>query len=274
MPRRRTPTIYVVSDGRGETAQRIVLSAALQFAGQPYRVVRKAEVRDVAAVERCVAVAARTRAAIFYTLVSEDTRRAMRAAATSARVPAVDVLGPAFTALHDLFGAERGATPGLLYDLERERALRMSAVEYTLKHDDGQRTDELADADVVIVGVSRASKSSTCFFLAYQGVRAANVPLVPGVPPPEGLRCLPPETVVGLRINASRLRSVRAARLARMGMPDPGPYLDDRAIAREIIEADRVMAERGWRSLDVSYMAVEEIAREVMSLRGLEARRF
>jgi hypothetical protein len=272
MPRKPIPTIYIVSDGRGETAHRVVLSAALQFEGQQYRVVRKAEVRTAEQVERSVAQAARARAAIFYTLVSEDTRRTMRHAAGRTQVPAVDVLGPAFTALHDLFGAERGATPGLLYDLERERAERMNAVEYTLKHDDGQRPHELGAADVVLVGVSRASKSSTCFFLAYQGVRAANVPLVPGVPILDALLAVPPEKVVGLRINANRLRSVREARLGRLGVTN-GAYLDDPALAREVIEADRIMSDRGWRSIDVSYMAIEEIAREVMSLRGLEPRR-
>jgi regulator of PEP synthase PpsR (kinase-PPPase family) len=222
-------------------------------------------------VERIVAEAASLHAVIFYTLVSDDTREAIKSAAEKLLVPTVDVLGPAFSALHDLFKSAPRHTPGLLYASDRERFDRIEAIDYTLKHDDGQRPYELGEADVVLVGVSRSSKSSTCFYLAYAGVRAANVPLVPGVPPPRQLLALDPEKVIGLRINVMRLRTVREARAQRLGLDPTHEYVDKRDMAREVLEANKVMDSRGWRSIDVSYIAVEETAREVMTLRGLKS---
>jgi hypothetical protein len=119
--------------------------------------------------------------------------------------------------------------------------------------------------------VSRSSKSSTCFYLAYGGIRAANVPLIPGVDPPSELLRLDPARVIGLRINVTRLRTVREARLRDLSSSTAGgnAYLDQRAVAREVLEANLLMDRQGWRGFDVSYMAVEEIAREVRRARGI-----
>lgn len=270
MPSARTPNIVIVSDGRGVTARRVVDAAAVQFDGRRYRVLHKSQVRSARRVIEAVRAAKKAHAVIFYTLVSEDTRRAMHKAASKYQVPVVDVLGPAFTALHDLFQSRtRGATPGLLYAMERERAERMEAIEYTLKHDDGQRPNELGRADIVLVGVSRASKSSTSFYLANLGLRVANVPLVPGIPPVPQLGKLPPRKVIGLRVNVTRLMSVREGRASHLRLRSGDPYLDQRAVAREVLEADRVMEEQGWPSIDVSYLAIEEIAREVLAVAGI-----
>jgi regulator of PEP synthase PpsR (kinase-PPPase family) len=181
-------------------------------------------------------------------------------------VSSVDILGPAFTALHHLFRRKRGHTPGLLYALERERIDRMDAVDYTLKHDDGQRPHELSEADVVLVGVSRASKSTTCFYLAYAGVSTANVPLVRGIEPPVQLLELPPNKVVGLRIDLSRLIALREARASHLPLQAADPYIDRRSVAAELTFANRLMDRNGWRSVDVSFLAVEEVAHEVMRL--------
>ena len=206
------------------------------------------------------------RAVVFYTLVGDATRDAMARAARRLLVPVVDVLGPAFSALHDLFKRAPCATPGLLYASNREHFDRQEAIEYTLKHDDGQHPHELDAADVVLVGVSRVSKSSTCFYLAYEGIKAANVPLVPGVPHPPELQQLKPERVIGLRMNVHRLMTVREGRAGDLGIEPTNDYFCERAIARETIEANRLMDAHGWRSIDVSYMAVEEIARDVLAL--------
>ena len=269
MARLRAPRIFIVSDGRGDTAAQVLKAAAVQFEGRAYRVTRRPEVRTVEDVHRVVHEAAKARAAIFYTLVDEETRRAMHRAASQKLVPVVDILGPCFRALDDQFRTRRRGEPGLLYDLERERLERMDAIDYTLHHDDGQRVHELARADVVVVGVSRASKSSTCFFLAYAGVRAANVPLIPGIEPPARLLALDPQKVIGLRVSVDRLLIVREARAGTLGRAHLGDYIDRRAIAREVVWANELMDRQGWRSIQASYLAVEEIAREVLRLRGL-----
>ena len=121
-----------------------------------------------------------------------------------------------------------------------------------------------------MVGVSRASKSSTCFYLAYAGIRAANVPLVADMRPLPQLLELPPENVVGLRVNVMRPRTIRVARARRIRLDPSDRYIDKREIAREVLEANKLMDHYGWRSIDVSYMATEEIAREVLALSRLK----
>lgn len=264
MARPKTPTVYVVSDSRGDTARQLLQAAAVQFEGARYRTMVKANVRTLKRVRSIVEQATRSKAVIFYTLVNEELRRELRRSAREAKVPSVDILGPAFTALHHLFRRKRGDIPGLLYSSDREHIDRMEAIDYTLKHDDGQRPHELARADVVVVGVSRSSKSTTCFYLASEGIRAANVPLILDVDPPEELFELPPQKVVGLRIEVSRLLAVREARAHNLRLVQEDPYLERRTVVREVSAANRLMDANDWPSVDVSYLAVEEIAREVM----------
>lgn len=266
--RNRPPTILVVSDGRGDTCAQVVRAALVQFEGQPYRLLQISNVRSVRRVSQVIRRAVALDAVVFYTLVGDQTRAAMVRLSRQHLVASVDVLGPAFSALHDLFKRAPGATPGLLYASNRELFVRQAAIDYTLKHDDGQRPDELDEADVVLVGVSRASKSSTCFYLAYEGIKAANVPLVPGIPPPAQLLELPPRKVIGLRLNVGRLLTVREMRATHLGLVESDEYLEESAVARELIDANRLMERHGWHSIDVSYLAIEEIAREVIRLRA------
>ena len=266
MARPRIPTVFIVSDSRGDTARQLVRAAAVQFEDVRYRTVLKANVRTLKRVRSVTEQAERAHAVIFYTLVNEEARREMRRSARELNVSCVDILGPPFTALHHLFRRKRRHTPGLLYSLDREHIDRMDAIDYTLKHDDGQRPHELSRGDVVLVGVSRASKSTTCFYLASAGVRAANVPLIQDVDPPDELLALPPEKVVGLRVEISRLLAVREARAQSLHLGHQDPYVQRRTFAREVLSANRLMDAHGWRSVDASYLAVEEIAREVMRI--------
>jgi len=272
MPAEHPPTLYVVSDSRGQTSAAVLQAALVQFQGQRYTVVREANVRTVERVEEIVDAAAQTHGVVFYTLVAGETRRAMRQAAASRAVPVVDVLGPALSALHDLFKRDPRAEPGLLYASEREEFDRQEAIDYTLKHDDGRRPDGLPRADVVLAGVSRSGKSATCFYLAYQGVKAANVPLVPGQPVPPELAALPKERVIGLWVNPGRVIAMREARSRHMGLATQGAYTDLDTVRQEVRDAHRIMSSQGWQTIDASYMAVEEIARDVMRLRGLPER--
>ena len=244
-------------------------AALVQFEGQSHALVRKAEVRTPDVVQSIVEEAAALHAVIFYTLVSDDTRETMKAVSEKLLVPTVDVLGPSFSALHDLFKSAPRHTPGLLYASDRERFDRIDSIDYTLKHDDGQRPHELNEADVVVVGVSRSSKSSTCFYLAYQGIKAANVPLVPGPPLPRQLKDMDPGRVIGLQMNVPRLLTLREARTAHLGTSHTDYYVDRREVGAEVRYANEVIREYGWRTVNASYMAIEEIAREVMRQCGL-----
>lgn len=217
------PTIFILSDGRGDTADQVVRAALIQFEGPRHRIERHANIRTVVQVRKVIARAAETQAVVFYTLVADKMRKAILDASARQLVPIVDVLGPAFSALHDLFKQRRRATPGLLYALERERLDRYEAIDFTLQHDDGRR-----------------------------------------------LQKLDPARVIGLRVNVMCLMTVREVRGGNIGLTDSHPYLNREALKHEVLDADRQMRRYGWQSFDASCMAIEEIARRVISLRGLK----
>ncbi len=268
------PVIFIVSDGRGETCRQVVHAALVQFEGQQYDLQRRGLVRNPGQVKQVVDEAAAAKGLIFYTLVADDTRQAMSVYCEEKLVHAVDLLGPSFTALRDLFKSARTGRPGLLYESDRETFDRIEAIDYTLKHDDGRRPHDLAYADVVLVGVSRSSKSSTCFYLAYYGICAANVPLFADIDPPQELLEVDRDKVIGLVISPRRLRALREARVNKMhGKLDMSGYLDEKEITREILVTNEMMKSYGWRRINVSYQAIEEVAKEVIRMRGLEMRR-
>jgi len=266
MVKSKKPTILLVSDGRAETAARVLQAAAVQFQGEEYQCMRRPDIRTQEAVRAVVKEAEKLGAIIFFTLVGKETRKAM-SQAMGQNVEIIDLLGPVITALHSRFERAPGAIPGLLYDQERDHYDRMTAFDYVLTHDDGQRIHELNRADVVLTGVSRSSKSTTCFYLAFQGIRAANVPLIPGLEPPPQLLKLPRDRVVGLRINVMRLLYVREARMPDLGLDVDQSYVDQRAVAVEVNNVNRIMDKQKWNTVDISYLAVEEIARQVLHLR-------
>jgi regulator of PEP synthase PpsR (kinase-PPPase family) len=259
-------TIYLVSDGTCRTCEQVVRAVLVQFNQISVRLIRKPQVRRPEVVRSLIEQAAEEHALVFYTLVYDRARRAIQEAAREHMVPVVDLLGPVLTGLYYLFSRAPRAKPGILYNLNKEHFDRVDAVEYTLHHDDGCGINELGDADVVLVGVSRSCKSTTCFYLGYSGVRAANVPLFVDADPPAELLKVDPRRVIGLTTNPHRLRSVRQARMHGWGMSVHDEYGDRRNIARELRAAHEVMEKHGWRCVDTSYKAIEEIAREVLSL--------
>lgn len=259
-------SIYLVSDGTCRTADMLVRAGLVQFEHSNVHLVRKANVHRAQTIRKIVRNAARDGALIFHTLVAPDARAVMEAAAQKHMVPTVDVLGPVLVGLFDLLRSEPQARPGLLHQSNRMYYERVDAVEYTLHHDDGRRIHELEQADVVLVGVSRACKSTTCFYLAYSGIRAANVPLFADSKMPEELLALDPRRVIGLLVNPHRLEAVRNARLRAWGMDPRHDYVDRMQIARELRDSHEAMEQQGWRCIDVSYKAVEEVAREVRQL--------
>lgn len=258
--------IYLVSDGTCRTCEQVVKAVLVQFAGAEAQLVRKAKVRRPETVRAIVEHAARDRALVFYTLVYDRAREMMLEASKELMVPTVDLLGPVLVSLYDAFKSNKRAKPGILYRSNKTHYDRIDAVEYTLHHDDGVALRDLPDADVVLVGVSRVSKSTTCFYLAYSGVRAANVPLFSDCEPPAELLAVDPRRVIGLTANPYRLQSVRDERLRGWGMQPTEEYADRVQIARELRAANEQMAKYGWRCVDASYKAIEEIAREVLAL--------
>ncbi len=270
-------TVYLVSDGTCRTCEQVVRAVLVQFDSRDVRLVRKANVCRPETVVEVVRAAASEHALIFYTLVYDKARLAMATAARQYMVPAVDLLGPVLIAFYDLFKSVKRAKPGALYKSNKAHFDRIDAVEYTLHHDDGCAMHELGDADVVLVGVSRTSKSTTCFYLAYEGIRAANVPLLPNADAPPELLQIDQRRIIGLTVNPERLRTVRQTRLRGWGMNPYDTYADPAQIAHELRSANALMAKHGWQCIDVSYKAIEEIAAEVLRIlreRGVKLRSF
>jgi len=258
--------IFIVSGSTGRTCDEVVHAALAQFDHPDAEIVPKTKVRSARAAKRIVAEAAETGAVICHSLVEPKIRAAVLEQAKRLNVPIVDVLGPVLTLLEDHLGQSPRLRPGLSYRLRKEYFDRIDAISFTLNHDDGCGIADLAQADVVLVGVSRVSKSVTCFYLAYRGVRAANVPLVLGCEPPAPLLALDPHKVIGLTMNPRRLAKVRETRIEMMGRGPLDAYGQEHEIRRELEYAHGLMARHGWRKIDVSYMSVEEVAKEVLSM--------
>lgn len=258
--------IVILSGGTGRTANQVLSAALAQFADVEAEVFEETRVRKVDEALGIVRDAAQERAVIVHSLVDPHLRLAVEQESRRLAVPTIDVLGPALAMLGDHFQARPKGRPGLLYELHYEQMDRMDAVDFTMAHDDGSRLHDLDRADVVIVGASRTSKSVTCFFLAHHGVRAANIPLIPGQPPPKELTRLPPRRVIGLTMNAKRLETIRQARLQRISKLPVGEYGELQEIRNELKWVRNVMAEHKWECLDVSYKATEEVAGQIIEM--------
>jgi regulator of PEP synthase PpsR (kinase-PPPase family) len=267
-------TIMVLSGGTGRTGQQVLRSALAQFRDPQIQTILKPGIRSVQAALKAVELARDKNAIVCHTFVEPKIREAVVRECDRHHVPAVDMLGPTLAVLDDHLDASQQQRPGLSYALNKEQFDRMDAVDFTLAHDDGARVKDLDQADVVLVGISRVSKSVTCFYLASRGIRAANIPLLPGVEPPEELLRITSHRVIGLTMNTQRLQQIRAARRGAIRAARLVDYTDHREIAREIAYAQALMKEHAWRKIDVSYKAVEEVAVEIIdAIRFPEARR-
>jgi [pyruvate, water dikinase]-phosphate phosphotransferase / [pyruvate, water dikinase] kinase len=257
--------IFVLSDGSGQTAKRVLEAALLQF-DRIAMVVRIPHVASIAEVKEVVAEAARRRGMIVYTLVAIDLRQTLHRVATEHEVIAVDLLGSLLGKLQEFFHRMPWGRPGLLHQGHEEYIARVDAMEFTVRHDDGQIVEDLSRADVVLVGASRTSKTPISFYLAYRGWKVANLPLVLGLEPAEALRVLDPHVVVGLTIDPDRLALLRRARLERCGVEKGSAYTDPTRIREELRYCLNLCHAYQWPVIDVTGKAVEEMASEVMNL--------
>ena len=260
--------VFLLTGGTGRTCEQVLNAALAQFEGADVEPISRPGIRTIRAAQKAVREAAEAGAVIFHSVVEPKVRKVLVEQIKKRRIPTVDVLGPVLTLLDDQLEESPRRQPGLSYQLQREQFDRIDAVDFTLEHDDGSGLSDLHRADVVIVGVSRVSKSVTCFYLSYRGIRAANVPLIAGHEPPVQLLEMDPNKVIGLTMNPNRLQSVREARIEAMGHGPFDTYGDRREIAAELRAANTLYAKRRWRSIDVSYRSTEEVAREVLAMIG------
>lgn len=257
--------IFVLSDGTGQTGKRVLEAALLQF-DQPVMIIRIPHVRAVEQVNEVFADAARRGGMIVYTLVSVELRQAVHMAAMERGVIAVDLLGGLLGKLQDFLQRTPWGRPGLLHQTDAGYYQRVDAMEFTVRHDDGQKVDDLEEADVVLIGASRTSKTPVSFYLAYRGWKVANVPIILGVEPPAALRALDPGKVVGFTIDPERLMLIRRERLKHLGMGETASYAEPEHVRQELRYSLRLCKAHRWPVVNVTGKAVEETANEIMNL--------
>lgn len=255
------PTIFVVSDSTGETAERVVRAALLQLPDQRVRIRLFTRVRDPEAVAEVLKKANDAGAMVVFTLVSPDLREYFHEVAAQEHIESVDVIGQLIHKVANYLEATPLNRPTATMPLSEEYFRRVEAIEFAVKSDDGKEPRNLRKADLVLTGVSRTSKTPLSTYLAGRGLKVANVPLVLGVPPPPELSEVAPEKVVGLTLAIEKLLEIRKARLIQLGMPADANYGLREHVGAELEYADEIFSSHpGWMVIDVSGRAIEETA--------------
>lgn len=260
--------IFAASDATGVTAERVLRAALTQFDASQVAVTRFGGVRTPERIREIVDEAARVNGFIVHTFVSEELRRAALKEGRDHNVTTIDLMGPLLARLSELLETPPRAEPGLFSPFDPSYMQRIEAIDFTVRHDDGRNVSDLDRAEIVLVGVSRTSKTPLSFYLGYRGWKVANVPIVLDVEPPRELLNLPEGRVVGLIVKAERLSELRKARAARIGTWGKH-YADLDHIRREMDYAFKFFEQRkDWPLVDVTTKSIEEAAAEVITLLG------
>jgi regulator of PEP synthase PpsR (kinase-PPPase family) len=259
--------IFAISDGTSTTAHTVARAALVQF-DTTVEIERYREVRSAVELRKIIARAAKVDAVIVHTLISADLRTTVLKECRERNVASVDLLGPLLARLEEMLHLTPIGRPGALRPFDAENVQRIEAINYAVKHDDGQQIEELGEAEIVLVGVSRTGKTPLSIFLAYRGWRVANVPLVSGIDLPAEVDALPRKKVVALIADPSRLALLRQSRTERMGVRPQG-YANLDHVKREIAYAYEVFdRHRDWPVVDVTNKSIEESAAEIINLIG------
>ncbi len=273
--------LHLVSDATGETLNAIARATIVQFEHAQILCHRWSLIRSALQLHRVLEGIEAEPGPVLSTLLERSLRTELETACQRLGIPVLHVLDPVLAMLAEQVGEQAGARPGRQYRLDSDYFRRIDAMHYVLAHDDGQAIAGIAEADVVLVGVSRSSKTPTSFYLANRGVKAANVPLVPNLPLPVALET-PHCPVIGLTVEADRLVDIRRHRLRAIGVGEPAgaaaqrgsDYVDREAVAAELLWARRLCTKHAWPVIDVTRRSIEETAAAVLQhLEAWHARR-
>ena len=253
--------IDVVSDSTGETAERVVRAALLQFPSATVSIRRHTRVRTKRKAEPILKQAAADQALLVFSVVSPELSQFIHTTTVSLQIDAIDVIGSVIGRLTHYLKRPPINRPGALLPLSAEYFRRIEAVEFTVRNDGGRDPRNLAKADLVLIGVSRTSKTPLATLLAQRGVKVANVTLILNTNPPPEIYGVVPERVVGLTIDAARLCAIREERLRKLGMPPETRYAMKAHVESEIAFAEQLFADNpGWSCVDMTGRSVEETA--------------
>ena len=259
--------IIIVSDGTGETAAQMTHAAMVQFSNHNIYFARHKNIRNEAQIEAVCEDAKKNRDLVIYTIVSPQLRAFLVKKSSEYSIPCVDLLGPLLKGLASYFGYEPRAIAGLLHDVNEAYFKRIEAMEYTIQHDDGRDLTGLQKADVVLLGISRTSKTPLSMYLSHQGWKVANIPLIQGFEIPHEIHEIDQRRIICLTIDPENLATIRRARLERLGQGEGGEYADRDKVNAEIEYAtDLFRKNRRWPVFNVTGKALEETASEIIKL--------
>ncbi|ANB56989.1 putative phosphotransferase yqfL [Anoxybacillus sp. B7M1] len=261
--------VYVVSDSGGETAELVVKAAASQFNSAAIQLKRVPYVEDVSTLKEVVALAKMNHAIIAFTLVVPQMRQFLIEEAEREGVELYDIIGPLMEKMSHLFNMTPRYEPGQVRVLDEDYFKKIEAIEFAVKYDDGRDPRGILRADIVLIGVSRTSKTPLSQYLAHKRLKVANVPIVPEVEPPEELFKVSREKCFGLKISPEKLNSIRRERLRALGLDDKAIYANMERIKEELNYFDQVIQQIGCDVIDVTNKAIEETANIIMKKRKL-----
>lgn len=258
--------LHLVSDSTGETLIAVARAVSAQYEGISAIEHVYPLVRSRTQLERVTGGIQAAPGMVLYTFVDADLAVEVEKVCMETGSPCLSVLSPVVHMFEAYLGAASRGRPGAQHTLDADYFKRIDAMNYTMLHDDGQSVHGLSDADVVLFGVSRTSKTPTSIYLANRGVKTANVPYVSGVPVPDGLTGVRGPLVVGLVASAERIVQIRQNRLLSLNASDNSAYVDEDAVAAEITETRRICARNKWPVIDVTRRSIEETAAAIMDL--------
>jgi regulator of PEP synthase PpsR (kinase-PPPase family) len=268
---KKTLTLHLVSDSTGETLKAVSSAAAAQFSELEYQQKTYPMVRTVTQLERVFKNIKEEKGVVFCTLVEEEVREKLEQFCKKENILYLPVMENIVSILEEYTGFEAINKPGGQHILNDDYFKRIEAINYTLEHDDGQGQLNLENADVIVVGVSRTSKTPTCIYLANQGIKAANYPLVPHVGISEELENVKNTQVVALITSAHTLVEIRRKRSIELGLNNTdNDYIDIHKVEEEITTAKRIFANKGWPVIDITRRSVEETASAIMNILSLK----
>lgn len=262
--------VHLISDSTGETVHSLAKACFVQFEDTHVQEHSWPLIRTVAQVEKILEGVGQSPGPVIYTLVNKEVRQSLEDGCRELGVPTISVMDPIIAAFSNYLGLESRDLPGRQHILDDEYFQRIEAMQFALNHDDGQGLWNLGASDIILTGVSRTSKSPTCLYLANRGLKAANVPIVPGVPLPEELLVFKnrPEDplVIGLTKDPARLVQVRRNRLRMISEDRDTDYVDLETVRSEVNSARRVFLDQGWPIIDVTRRSIEETAASILQV--------
>ena len=258
--------LHLVSDATGETLIAVSRAVTAQYQGVASIEHVYPLIRTSAQLERAIAEIEAAPGIVLFTLVDEELSKALEKFCAEVGLPCLSVLQPIFGLFQSYLGTASTSRPGAQHILNAEYFKRIDALNFTMLHDDGQQAENLEKADVLLLGVSRTSKTPTSIYLANRGIKTANIPLIPNVPLPKAIENLRNPLVVGLIASPERIVQIRQNRLLALNVDQETPYVDRMSVAEEVAQSRRLFSQHGWPVIDVTRRSIEETAAAIIDL--------